>query len=66
MRDPQSIVITGASSGIGAALAKAYAGPGIHLALTGRNRERLDGVAETFPRRQRSATAARTTASSAS
>lgn len=46
MRDPRSIVITGASSGIGAALAAAYAGPGIHLALTGRDAGRLHAVAD--------------------
>jgi short-subunit dehydrogenase len=45
MRDPQTILITGASSGIGAALAEAYAGPGIALALTGRDRTRLDDMA---------------------
>ena len=41
MKNPTSVLITGASSGIGAALARAYARPGIVLALTGRNRERL-------------------------
>jgi len=45
MREPRSIVITGASSGIGAALAKAYAGDGVHLALGGRNGARLAAVA---------------------
>src|ERR1700674_3152173 len=40
----KSILITGASSGIGRALARAYARPGAHLALGGRNRERLDEV----------------------
>jgi short-subunit dehydrogenase len=45
MRDPRSIVITGASSGIGTALAGAYAAPGIRLALTGRNGARLAAVA---------------------
>ena len=39
-------VITGASSGLGASLALAYAGPQIALGLTGRDRERLAAVAE--------------------
>ena len=46
MKNPKSIVITGGSSGIGAALAGAYAAPGVFLALTGRNPERLAEVAE--------------------
>ena len=45
MKDPRAIVITGASSGIGTALARAYAASGIHLALSGRNGERLGAVA---------------------
>jgi short-subunit dehydrogenase len=45
VRDPKSILITGASSGIGEALALAYARPGAELALTGRNAARLDAVA---------------------
>lgn len=43
--EPTSILITGASSGLGAALAGAYAAPGVHLALGGRDQSRLDGVA---------------------
>ena len=39
------ILITGASSGIGEALARLYAAPGILLVLTGRDAARLDMVA---------------------
>lgn len=44
MRNPRSILITGASSGLGAALARAYAGPNQVLRLTGRDPTRLDAV----------------------
>lgn len=40
------IVITGASSGIGEALALHYAGPDIFLGLSGQNSERLESVAK--------------------
>jgi len=42
---PRTIVITGASSGIGEALALRYAREGARLGLLGRNREHLDQVA---------------------
>lgn len=45
MQQPRAILITGASSGIGEALAHAYAGPGIFLALAGRDAARLAAVA---------------------
>jgi short-subunit dehydrogenase len=45
MKSFSSIVITGASSGIGEALALDYAGPGVALALTGRDAGRLGAVA---------------------
>lgn len=46
MTQPRSILITGASSGLGAALARHYAAAGIRLVLTGRNAARLAAVAE--------------------
>jgi len=42
---PAHILITGASSGIGAALTLAYAQPGAQLSLGGRNQERLAEIA---------------------
>lgn len=43
---PKSIVITGASSGIGEALAREFAAPGVTLSLSGRDSDRLGDVAE--------------------
>jgi short-subunit dehydrogenase len=46
MRAPFRVaVITGASSGLGAALAQAYAGPQTALGLVARNREKLEAIA---------------------
>jgi len=45
MREPRSILITGASSGIGAALAAHYSRTRARLALSGRDAERLERVA---------------------
>lgn len=44
MKNPKSILITGASSGIGKALAEEYTAPGVTLHLSGRNLERLSAV----------------------
>jgi short-subunit dehydrogenase len=41
----RNILITGASNGLGEALARLYAAPGIQLALTGRNADRLTETA---------------------
>jgi short-subunit dehydrogenase len=43
--EPAHVLITGASSGIGAALTLAYARPGVHLSLGGRNQQRLAEIA---------------------
>lgn len=44
---PSSVLITGASSGLGAALARHYAGAGKTLFLHGRDADRLDAIART-------------------
>ncbi len=44
MRNPKILVITGASSGLGAALAINYASLGVKLFLTARNQDRLEKV----------------------
>lgn len=48
---PRTVVITGASSGIGRALACNYAAAGVVLHLAGRNAERLEAVAQECRRR---------------
>lgn len=53
-RTVKSIVITGASSGLGAALAQLYAHPGITLGLIARNESRLSRIADSC--RQKGAT----------
>lgn len=52
-QSPRHILITGASSGLGEALALAYASSGVRLALTGRDGVRLERVA--FACRERGA-----------
>lgn len=51
MSPPRRLVISGASRGIGAALARAYAGPGTALALIGRDPGRLAACAAECRRR---------------
>lgn len=45
MQLPQHIVITGASSGIGESLARAYAAKGVRIGLLGRRKDKLDSIA---------------------
>lgn len=52
MKNPKNIIITGASSGLGAALAEHYAATGITLHLQGRSTERLEKTAEICRSRQ--------------
>ncbi len=44
MKNPKNILLTGASSGIGEELVKQYARTGITLAITGRNKKRLEAT----------------------
>jgi short-subunit dehydrogenase len=44
--NPTSVVITGASSGLGAGLALSYAAPGVRLGLIGRDAGRLEAVGD--------------------
>ena len=48
---PEHVVITGASSGIGAALARVYSAPGRRLSLIARDQARLDAAAHEGRRR---------------
>jgi short-subunit dehydrogenase len=45
MTSPRSIIITGASSGLGFSLAMGYAAPGVRLGLVGRDPIRLERIA---------------------
>jgi short-subunit dehydrogenase len=47
--DGKTVIITGASSGIGAAAAQAFAAAGANVVLVARNRDKLEHVAATLP-----------------
>jgi NAD(P)-dependent dehydrogenase (short-subunit alcohol dehydrogenase family) len=53
MNTPLRVFITGASSGIGAALAREYAAGGAVLGLLGRRRDALDSLVATLPHPER-------------
>ena len=46
MTKPRHILLTGASGGLGTALARHYAGPGVRLSLWGRDLDRLEALAQ--------------------
>ena len=46
LANPRSILITGASSGLGETLALSYAGPGVRLFLSGRDQSRIEQVGQ--------------------
>ncbi len=48
MNSFHSVLITGASSGIGESLARAMAGPGVTMTITGRDKARLEAVKNTL------------------
>lgn len=56
MKTYKNIAITGASSGLGAALARHYAAPGVTLHLSGRDEKRLAQVASMCAEREASVT----------
>ena len=49
-KSPRRVLVTGATRGIGAAIAHALAGAGWHVTLAGRARAALDAVRATLPR----------------
>lgn len=49
MRRAKIVLVTGATSGIGAAIARAFAKAGAHVFLAGRNRQRLEAAARRIP-----------------
>ncbi len=58
MLQPNSVLITGAATGIGAALARVYAGPGVHLFLNDINSAKLEPLCDIC--RQRGSTVSTT------
>ncbi|MEF8863948.1 MAG: SDR family NAD(P)-dependent oxidoreductase, partial [Haloarculaceae archaeon] len=55
--DDPTVLVTGASRGIGAAVAEAFGGEGAHVLVCARDEEALDGTAEAVERAGGTATA---------
>ena len=53
MHSDKSVLITGASSGIGAALAKLFAADGYHIVMTARNKAKMAMIAEDLRRKHK-------------
>ncbi len=57
MKHPKTVIVTGATSGIGAAIAQAFCAAGAHVFLIGRNARKLAAAARKIPPRRLAGTA---------
>ncbi len=57
MKHPKTVIVTGATSGIGAAIARAFSAAGANVFLIGRNARKLEAAARKIPPRRLAGTA---------